>query len=214
MGIIKSLESDLKQEEIIKNILNLHNGGNPIDLDLTYSKGIFYKSGLVQQPKYKVDLNFVGEGIINCSFDNTPFENSSMKSIMFDPPFLITGKTYKDNKKGSSIIAKRFTGYHSWDELKESYKGALRESYRILEDGGLLIIKCQNTISSGKQHFSHFFVLKTALELGFYPLDEFVLQAKSKLTSFGGRWKTQKHAMKHHSFFLCFRKIKNKVSYE
>ena len=45
------------------------------------------------------------------------------------------------------------------------------------------------------------------MELGFYPVDEFVLQAKSKITSFGGRWKTQKHAMKMHSYFLVFKKI-------
>ena len=212
--MIKSLQTDLKQEDIIKNIVDLHNEGKAIELDLTYSKGVFYKSGVVQEPKYKVDLNYVGEDIINCDFTNTPFENETIESIMFDPPFLITGKTYKENKEGSSIIAKRFTGYHSWDELKQSYIGALKESFRLLKKDGILIVKCQNTVSSGKQHFSHFLVLKTAIELGLYPIDEFVLQAKSKITSFGGRWKTQKHAMKMHSYFLVFKKTKNKVNYE
>ena len=212
--MIKSLQPDLKQDEIIKNIIDLHNEGKPIELDLTYSKGVFYKSGLVEEPKFKIDLNYIGENIINCDFTNTPFEDETVESIMFDPPFLITGKTYKENKEGSSIIAKRFTCYYNWEELKQSYIGALKESFRLLKKDGILIVKCQNTVSSGKQHFSHFLVLKTAIELGLYPIDEFVLQAKSKITSFGGRWKTQKHAMKMHSYVLVFKKTKNKVNYE
>ena len=39
--MIKSLQPDLKQDEIIKNIIDLHNEGKPIELDLTYSKGVF-----------------------------------------------------------------------------------------------------------------------------------------------------------------------------
>lgn len=214
MLIIKSLEEGIRQDQLIKNILDLHNKGNPIDLDLTYSKGVFYKSGLLQQPVHKVDLNEEGDGIINCDFVDTPFENESIKSIMFDPPFVISGKTASKSKDGSCVITKRFTAYHSWQELKDSYKGALTESYRILEDNGIMIVKCQNQISSGKQHFSHYYVLKTCLELGFYPLDEFVVMSKSKMTSFGGRWHTQQHAMKMHSYFLVFKKRKAKVNYD
>ena len=36
--MIKSLQTDLKQEDIIKNIVDLHNEGKAIELDLTYSK--------------------------------------------------------------------------------------------------------------------------------------------------------------------------------
>ena len=133
---------------------------------------------------------------------------------MFDPPFVIVGKTYKESKEGSCVMAKRFTGYENWQQLKDSYKGALTESYRILEDDGIIIVKCQNTISSGRQHFSHYYVMKTCIELGYYPLDEFVVVAKSKITSFGGRWKTQHHAMKMHSYFLVFKKRKAKVNYD
>ena len=38
--------------------------------------------------------------------------------------------------------------------------------------------------------------------------------SEARITSFGGRWKTQKHAMKMHSYFLVFKKTKNKVNYE
>jgi len=51
------------------------------------------------------------------------------------------------------------------------------------------------------------------MDIGFYVKDEFVLHNKSKLTSFGGKWHTQQHAMKHHSYFLVLKKVKNKVDY-
>jgi len=74
-------------------------------------------------------------------------------------------------------------------------------------------MKLQNTVSSGKQHLTHFFTISEALSAGFYPKDEFVLESRGKITSFGGRWKTQKHAMKYHSYFLVFEKSKTKIDY-
>ena len=209
---IKSLGTN--QEDIINDILFLYNGGNDIELDVTYSKGQFYKNGVVNQPKYKFDLEPQTDDTVQADSTNLPLQNDSIKCTMFDPPFIITGKTYKDNKEGSSIIGKRFSGYHSFEDLKYHYYNTLKELYRVTKQNGIVIFKCQNTISSGKQHFSHFFVLKSAIELGFYPIDEFILHNKSKITSFGGRWKTQKHAMKHHSFFLVLKKTNNKVNYD
>ena len=132
---------------------------------------------------------------------------------MFDPPFVIAGKTYKDNGEGSSKIAKRFSAYENYDELMKHYERTLKEAYRLLKDDGILIVKCQNTVSGGKQYFSHFFLMSAAIQLAFYPKDEFVLVNKSKMTSFGGRWSKQEHAMKHHSYFLVFKKKKVNLKY-
>ena len=212
MEIVRSIGKD--QQIIINNILKLHNNNQPIDLDVTYSKGVFYKNGKVEQPKFKTDLQPQTEDTLQASSDNLPFEDNSLKCIMFDPPFMIGGKTYKENKEGSSIILKRFSIYHSFDELKEHYYKTLKELYRILDKDGIVIMKLQNTISSGKQYMSHFYTCKSAIDVGFYIQDEFILESKSKMTSFGGRWKTQKHAMKYHSYFLVLRKTNKKINYE
>lgn len=211
MEIIRSI--NYKQEEIINNILQLHNNGDDIDLDCTYSKGVFYKDGQINEPKYKSDLEPINDDIIKADSSNLPFEDNSMKCIIFDPPFIISGKTYKKSKEGSCKIAKRFSGYENYNQLKNHYYNTLKETYRLLNNNGILIMKLQNTVSSGKQHFTHYFTLKSALEIGYYPKDEFILLSKSKMTSFGGRWKTQKHAMKYHSFFLVFQKRNNNVDY-
>ena len=55
--------------------------------------------------------------------------------------------------------------------------------------------------------------MNMALELGFYPKDMFILTAKMRINSFGGRWNKQEHARKYHSYFWVFEKIKQKVNY-
>lgn len=202
------------QEEIINNILALHAPEGVIDADVTYSKGVFYKSGVVKQPLLKFDLEPQTADTIASDSRSLPLEVQSVNCIMFDPPFVIAGNTYKTNTdENSSRIAKRFSAYSNFEQLKEHYYNSLKEFYRVLKDGGIVIFKCQNTVSGGKQLFSHYFILKSAIELGFYPKDEFVLLSKSKMTSFGGRWNKQQHAMKYHSFFLVLKKEKKNINY-
>lgn len=212
MEIIKSINT--KQEDIINDILKLHSLNGEIDIDLTYSTGNFYKNGVVKEPILKLDLYPQKEGVISSDSCNITQPDNSVSTIIFDPPFVIAGKTYKDNIQGSSRIAKRFGAYSSYNQLKTHYYNTLVEAYRVLKPNGILIFKLQNTISSGKQHYTHYFVMKSAMEIGFSVKDEFILQAKSKMTSFGGRWTNQIHAMKYHSFFLVLQKSKNKVSYD
>ena len=71
-------------DEILKNIMLLYDIGR-FDLDCTYSTGVFWRK--LPQHRKKADL---------------PFEDTIMDSIMFDPPFVIAGETYKNNDKGSS----------------------------------------------------------------------------------------------------------------
>jgi hypothetical protein len=212
MEYIKSINSN--QHQIINDILKLHNNGNGIHLDCTYSKGVFYKKGIVKEPILKSDLYPQIEGCLESSSSSLPFEDNSIESIMFDPPFVISGKKYAETAEGSCKISKRFGAYDTWNDLKEHYFNSLKEFNRILVKNGLLIFKLQNTISSGKEHFTHYYTIDSAVKNGFYPLDEFVLLSKSKMTSFGGRWNTQRHALKYHSFFLVFRNTKCKVNYE
>ena len=212
--------TNTRQEDIINDILKLHNNSNPIDVDVTYPKGIFYKSGEVKEPLMKFDLTPQTDDTIQASSEDLPLDNNSVTCMMFDPPFVIAGNTYKDNKEGSSKIAKRFSAYTNYNELKKHYKNTLKEARRVLKKDGILIIKCQNTVSGGKQHFTHYFIINEVMKLGMYPKDEFVLQNKSKMTSFqdkdgvGGRWKQQLHSMKHHSFFIVIQNKKCRVDYE
>lgn len=197
--------------EVITNIMDLYNI-EQFDLDCTYSKGAFWKN--LPSPKNKSDIYPVNGSVIEASSENLPFGDKSMKSIMYDPPFVVVGKTYRNNKEGSSIIAKRFEGYETFTHLKNNYYNSLKEMYRICDNGGFVVFKCQDTVSGGKNHFTHVMVMNMAMEMGFYPKDLFILLAKHRINSFGSKWSKQEHARKHHSYFWVFQKVKPKVDYK
>jgi hypothetical protein len=200
--------------ETIRNIMDLY-GIEQFDLDCTYSKGNFWKN--LPHPKHKSDIYPINDTVINASSENLPFEDNSMKSIMYDPPFVIvgSGKGHRNSKEGSSIIAKRFEGYGTFEELKSNYYNSLKELFRITDKGGFVVMKCQDTVSGGKQHFSHVMVMNMAYSIGFYPRDMFVLTSNIRLNAFNGtKWTKQYHARKYHSYFWVFEKVKPKVTYD
>jgi hypothetical protein len=196
--------------EVISNIMSLYKI-EAFDLDCTYSRGLFWKN--LPEPVIKTDLVPVVEGTIQADSENLPFQDNSIRTIMYDPPFVISGKSYKENKEGSSVIAKRFEGYTNYENLTINYYNTLKELYRVCEEDGFVVMKCQDTVSGGKNHFTHAMVMSMAMKVGFYPRDLFILVANMRINSFGGKWNKQEHARKYHSYFLVFEKTKPKVKY-
>ena len=90
-----------------------------------------------------------------------------------------------------------------------SRNNSLKEFYRILKFGGIVIFKCQDVCSGRKQFFSHGIVMNMAVQLGFYPLDMFVLLAKSRLI----RMQNQNHARKYHCYFWVFQKSRKSLKF-
>jgi hypothetical protein len=196
--------------EVIKNIMSLYKI-EQFDLDCTYSRGLFWKN--LQPPKIKTDLVPVTDDTIQANSEHLPFEDGSMKNIIYDPPFVISGKTYKENKEGSSVIAKRFDGYTTYEKLTTNYYNTLAELNRICTKNGIVVMKTQDTVSGGKNHFTHVMAMTMAMKVGFYPRDLFILLAKMRINSFGSKWNKQEHARKYHSYFWVFEKTAPKVKY-
>lgn len=208
--LIKSVSDN--QIDIIKDIIKLYIPNGQIDCDPTYSKGIFYNNTEILRPQYVFDIipqyDFVQKGDAR----NLPFEDNTLNSIMFDPPFLATtGKSLTEDKD-NNLINKRFGVYDNEIELHTMYKDSLKEFYRILKDKGILIFKCQDKVSSGKQYMSHVFIINEAEKLGFYTKDLFILLSKSRLVA-DWQLKNQKHSRKFHSYFIVFEKNGKKIQY-
>lgn len=207
---VKSIS--FNQHQIIKWILQLHCEGD-IELDPTYSTGGFYKQG-VKEPKYKFDIQPARPGIIAAAAEALPLKDNSIKTMIFDPPFLATkGKSLDTPSDGvQNKTVRRFGWYASEKELFAFYKEALIEFKRILEPKGVLIFKCQDKVSGGKQYMSHNYIISCAEELGFYTKDLFVLLSKNRMVP---KWQTlnQQHARKFHSYFLVFENSNKSVSY-
>lgn len=208
--MVKSIS--FNQSEIIKNILTLHSPTGKIDLDPTYSKGNFYNATGIDKPRYIFDINPQCNEVSYGDSRNLPLENDSIYCEIFDPPFLATtGKSLNENRD-NNIIAKRFGVYPSEKELYQFYIDSMRESYRILRQNGILIFKCQDKVSSGKQYMSHVFIMNEAVKIGFYPKDLFILLAKNRVVA-DWQVKNQKNARKFHSYFWVFQKTNKKIDY-
>lgn len=201
--MIKSIS--YSQDEIIQWIIDLYCPWG-IDLDPTYSKGIFYRN--ITEPALKFDIAPQTDDTIAAPCTDIPLADNTVMSVMFDPPF--TGGSRKNGKPG--IIKTRFGFYKSIPALWGMYSLALAEMYRILRRNGILIFKCQDSIESGKQYFSEWYILKEAMKIGFYPRDKFILLAKSRLVS--PNQKKQQHCRKFHCYFLVLEKVKSRVNYK
>jgi hypothetical protein len=208
--MIKSISYD--QAEIIKWVLRLHAPKGCIDCDPTYSKGNFYKETSIEEPTYKFDILPQAEGAKYGDSRDLPLEDASIDCMMFDPPFLATtGKSLSISDE-SNKINKRFGVYPSERELHKFYVDSTREAHRLLTDKGILIFKCQDKVSSGKQYMSHVFIMNEAVKIGFYPKDLFILLAKNRIVA-DWQIKNQKNARKFHSYFWVFQKCNKKIEY-
>ena len=208
--MVKSISYD--QSEIIKWILDLHVPQHYIDCDPTYSKGNFYNNTGIEHPKYRYDILPQCEGVEYGDSRSLPLASNSINCMMFDPPFLATTGKSLSSDDDSNKINKRFGVYPSEKELHQFYIDSLKEAYRILADNGILIFKCQDKISSGKQYMSHVFVMNEAVKAGFYPKDLFILLAKNRLVA-DWQAKNQKNARKYHSYFWVFEKCNKSIEY-
>ena len=148
--VIKSVSDE--QAVIIDNILKLYVPSRQIDLDPTYSKGNFYKKTVIPEPKYKFDLYPQTEDTVQSSSDNLPLEDNSVDTVMFDPPFVVGTPNSSKGKVGSNIITNRFGSFKNIEDLWKYYDATIKEFSRVMRDNGVLIVKCQDTISSSKQY--------------------------------------------------------------
>ena len=92
------------------------------------------------------------------------------------------------------------------------YIDSMKEFYRVLKTGGILIFKCQDKVSSGKQYMTHCFIYNEAVKIGYYPKDLFVLLAKNRIVA-DWQAQNQKNARKFHSYFWVLEKRNKVVEY-
>lgn len=190
----------------------MHVPSGKIDCDPTYSIGNFYKNTGIEDPQYKFDINPQLDSVTYGDSRNLPLKDNSINCMMFDPPFLATTGNSLKNTDNNNIINKRFGVYPSETELHQFYIDSMKEAYRVLNEKGILIFKCQDKISSGKQYMSHCFIYDEAVKIGFYPKDLFILLAKNRLIA-DWQLRNQKNSRKFHSYFWVFEKNNKKIKY-
>lgn len=184
--------------DILKALSNIHLKGEWYDLDCTYSKGVFYKN--CQEPKIKSDIAPLFDDVVQADCRELSFiDDNTLKSIVFDPPFLFRKRNSANNDK----ISKRFSYFKSFDELMTMYVDSMICFNKKLKKGGHLFFKCQD-MTDGKFYCTHFQIIRMAEVLG-YELKDIMIKATNKKLQRDA--KQQNCVAKVHSYWLVFRKV-------
>ena len=185
-------------EEILKALSDIHLKGNWYDLDCTFSKGNFYKN--IKEPQLKSDLTPLRKDVISSNSDSLQFvNNESLKSIIFDPPFLFRNRKSINNDK----MSKRFTFFKSYEDVIEMYTKSLLCFRKKLKKGGYVFFKCQD-MTDGKFYDTHTDTIRVAKDIGFILKDIAIKVNKTKLQRDA---KQQNCVAKVHSYWLVLKSL-------
>lgn len=175
-------------------------------LDMTYGKGAFWKK--IDKSKYIVVENDIepSRGSWHEDFRNTHWDNEQFDIVILDPPYVFgAGGT-------DSVMDEQYkNGLYRQDETQKGvssiislYSGGMKEAKRILTKNGLLMVKCMDLISGGKQHRIHMNLYNIAIvSMGMLDEDLFIFQQSGTPVM---RHNYQIHARKNNSFLWIFRK--------
>lgn len=183
-------------EEILKAIYDIFLKNEWYDLDCTYSKGVFYQN--IKQPRLKSDLIPQYNDVVQADSQSlNHIEDNSLKSIIFDPPFLFRNRKSINNDK----MCQRFSYFKSYEELIDMYNKSL-DCFRCkLKKGGYVLFKCQD-MTDGKFYCTHNDIINYATNNGYILKDIIIKKAKSKLQRDA---KQQNCVAKIHSYWLVFK---------
>jgi hypothetical protein len=163
---LKYKSYDTDQSRILKSIIEVHNNGKPFDCDPCFNKGSMYGK-IVPWPVHRFDIKPIAPGVLNARAEALPFTAACLSSLVIDPPFLI-------HSPGSeNRMASRYGFYHSKSELMNSFTDFIREAYRVLEQDGLFVFKCQDVIHNRRRFFASLYVMNVSLSLGFNVIDHY-----------------------------------------
>lgn len=188
--------------------------------DVTYGRGVFWKK--VDKSKYNIHFSDVDpnvkdqeKGVIpSIDARNLPYEDNYLDALVFDPPYMegfyrrseehLAGSSshnsFREAYSNGQPIEQKELKYH--DLVVDMYMESAIEARRVLKDGGIYIVKCQDEVSANKQKLSHVEIIYGLDGLGFYCKDLYVLTRTNKPVV--SKLKKQVHARKNHSYFLVF----------
>lgn len=195
--------------DIFPKILELHVPKGSTVADVTFGKGVFWKK--VNPDDYKLVRSDIRDGV-DCR--DLPYWDEWVDCVVLDPPYMEGLYRKSKSHMAGSGSHQAFREHYSNGEASngrgpkwhgavlDMYFKAGKEAYRILKDGGVLIVKCQDEVSANTQRLTHVEIINHYENLGFYAKDLFVV-VRSNAPAIS-RLIRQVHARKNHSYFLVF----------
>lgn len=210
--------------ELFARLMALHVPPRSKVADVTYGKGVFWRriapgtydllASDIELGSGEQDMFVEYRDKIDCRA--LPYEDRSLDCVVLDPPYMEgffrrdsdhlagsgTHSAFRDAYSDGSTYDASDAGPKWHDAVVDLYLRAGLEARRVLQSGGVLIVKCQDEVSANKQRLTHVEIITAYEDMGFYCKDLFVL-VRSNAPGVS-RLLKQVHARKNHSYFLVF----------
>ncbi len=200
-----------RNAEVFAQVARLHIPNGSIIADVTYGKGVFWQR--IAPNDYTLHPSDIKSGV-DCR--KLPYANSSHDCVVLDPPYMeglfrrskghLAGAgshaTFRDHYSNGSETTDG-PKYHA--AVLDLYFKAGREAHRVLREGGVFVVKCQDEVSANKQRLTHVELINEYTKMGFYAKDLFVVVRQNRPNV--SRLLKQEHARKNHSYFIVFVKM-------
>ena len=159
-------------------------------LDMTYGLGNFWDTPGIKERYRLVTMDMERPAHVRGVLEHPPFKAESFDAVVLDPPYA---------NQGSEHTLKAGTASRT---VYLMYLEGIKAAAALLRAGGALLVKCQDSIESGRQHWAVQYVLSMGLTSGLTAEDLFILVQDGTPAM---RHPYQKHARKNHSYFWVFK---------
>lgn len=214
-------------DAVFPRILELYVPEGAKIADVTFGKGVFWKR--VDLGKYELcasDLKQTGlvqgcQGGIDSR--KLPYQDRCFFAVVFDPPYMHTpgGTAHNGHQNFEAYYANNAEQDHDvvqqiWTETNgkppkyheavlDLYIRSAREAWRVLEQNGIYIVKCQDEVCTNRQRLTHVEITVELQKMGFVVEDLFVVVRNNK-PGVSRILTRQYHARKNHSYFMVYKK--------
>jgi len=180
-------------------ILKLYARPGGLIIDLTYSAGRFWQQVPDHYNRIAIDIKQASSDLsVVADLRWCPIRSGVANVVVLDPPY---AKRKSSKTKASLSDTYNLESVSDPNDIADLYQAGIATARRILHTGGKLIMKCQDEIESGKQHWHHITLKEKAEAHGFMAEDLFVLMQQAVPIK---RWDHQLHARKNHSYWWVF----------
>lgn len=191
--------------EVFPSVLALYVPRRSTVADVTYGKGVFWKN--VPDGSYKLLKSDLKQGIDARAL---PYSESSVDCVVFDPPYMHTpgGTAHEGHQNFESYYKNNHPNgtekkYH--DAVLDLYFKSGAEAWRVLKNGGIYIVKCQDEVCACQQRLTHIEIANHFAEKNMFTAEDLFVIVRNNKPGVS-RVLRQRHARKNHSYFLVFRK--------